>query len=441
MKALSTFLLALFIAIPVVAQGQSEPPSGMNELEAYSVFVDAYRSDDYEMAINFGEWIIESAPTEIEGYDQFELERQFDRMINVYVAAAEQEDDPSVQAEYLEKASNVFEKADETFSEDEIDRYEWELKEGRFYHENRGNMDASMEDAIEHYFNAFEIDAEQFAQESDGFYAEVLLTELANEGERDRAFEMIEDIEEMASGQLQSTIDEVRESLFESPEERIEFYESQLSEADDSEQEEILNNLVDLYEDVGNEEEARDAAIELYELNDNLENTRAVAEINISSGNYDEAIDYLLEAEEMADDNETRFDISLELAESYQQVEQFENAREYARQAIDLNEDSGDAYLRMASIYAGTISNCVDGSNLEREDRAVYWLVLDYVDEAQSVDSSVESEAQNRAESYSEAMPSDEDKFFSEWETGDSFEINGELSECYAWINESTTVR
>lgn len=441
MKSLSTLLVIFVAAIPMVAQGQSEPPSGMNELQAYSVFVDAYRSDDYEMAMNYGEWIIEAAPKEIEGYDQFELERQFDRMISIYGGAAEEEEDPSLQTEYLEKAAGVFDKAEDTFSEEEIDEYEWELKEGRFYHENRENMDASMDDAIRHYFNAFELDAERFTQESDGFYAEVLLTELAREGERDRAFQMIENIEEMASGQLQSTIDDVRESLFESPEERIEYYESQLGDADDTEKEEILNSLVDLYGDVGSEEKAKEAAVELYGINGNLENTRAVAEISISAGNYSEAVEYLLEAEELAESDEVRFEISLELAESYQQLEEFENAREYAQQAIDLNEDSGEAYLRMASVYAGTVSSCVDGSKLEREDRAVYWLVLDYLDEARAADSSVESEAQNREESYREAMPSDEDKFFSEWEAGQSFQIDGDLKGCYAWINEATTVR
>lgn len=441
MKFLSTIVAVLFM-LPAAVHSQSEPPSGMNELQAYSVFVDSYRSDDYEMTIKLGEWIIEAAPKEIEGYDQFELERQFDRMIKVYNGAAEQEEDPSLQTEYLEKASGVFEKFKEVFSDDEIDSYEWALKEGRFYHENRENMDATIDDAIEHYFRAFEIDSEQFAQEADGFYSEILLTELAKEGERDRVFQMIEEIESYASGELQSTIDEVRESLFESPEERIEFYESQLAEdASEEEREQILGNLVDLYEEVENEERAEETALELYELNGNLENTQAVADIYLSAGDYRNAINYLLEAEELAEDEETRLELLLDIAESYQQLEEFENARDYAQQAIDLDEESGEAYMRMSSIYAGAVSNCVDGNNLDREDRAVYWLVLDYLDEARAADSSVESEAQNRAESYTEAMPSDEDKFFSEWEAGDSFQINGELKGCYGWINETTTVR
>lgn len=441
MKALSTLLLSLIVAIPAVVQGQSEPPSGMDELEAYSVFVDAYRSDDYQMAINFGEWIIESAPKEIQGYDKFDLERQFDRMVNIYVGAAEQKEDPSQQTEYLNKVTGVFEKANRVFSDDEIDRYEWELKEGRFIHENRENMDATMEDAIEHYFNAYEMNSERLAKESDGFYAEVLLTELSRDGERDKAFRMIDNLENFASGNLQDTIDDVRESLFESPEERIEYYESQLTEVNNAEKEQILNNLVDLYDNVGSAEKAREAAVELYELNDNLKNTRAVAEINLSAGEYRNAIEYLSKAEKLAEDEGTRFEISLELAESYQQIEEFKTARNYAERAIDLNEDSGKAYLRISSIYAGSVSNCVDGSKLDREDRAVYWLVLDYLDEAKTVDSSVESEAQNREESYVKAMPSDEDKFFNDWTVGDRFQINGDLKSCYAWINEATTVR
>jgi hypothetical protein len=38
-------------------------------------------------------------------------------------------------------------------------------------------------------------------------------------------------------------------------------------------------------------------------------------------------------------------------------------------------------------------------------------------------------------------MPTSEDKFFKGWESGDSFRINGEVRECYAWIDEATTVK
>lgn len=441
MKALTfSFLLALFL-MPGLAEAQSEPPNGMNELEAYSVFTDAVKNNDYQMAINFGGWMMEATPRELEGHPGFDLERQFDRMVDVYDGAAENEQDPAIKSDYLNKAADVFNKFGDTFSAEEIDVYSWELKEGRFYHEHRSNMEKTMDDAIQHYMNAYEVDPERFTKEADGYYAEVVLRDLSNSGNRDRAFQVMDTMMAYASESLESAINETRESLFESPEERIEFYESQLAEAEGSDREEILVNLRDFYKETENIQKSEETALELYELNPNLENTRSVAEIYLSDGDFSQAIDYLLEAEELAESDDVRHELMLEIAEAYQQMEEYEHAREYARSAINLDENSGDAYLRMASIYANTIRSCVDGSKLEREDRAVYWLVLDYLEQAENMDPSVASTAQSQADSYTEAMPSDEHKFFNEWTAGNDFEIDGTLKSCYGWINETTTVR
>lgn len=441
MRLFISFFLISLILITNRTLAQTEPPSGMTELEAYSVFTDAINSEDYQMAMNFGSWIIESAPKNLEGYPGFDLERQFNRMIDVYSGAAENEQDPAVKSDYLSKAADVFNKLGETFSAEQIDVYAWELKEGRFYHEHRSNMEKTMDDAIQHYMNAYKKDPERFTKESEGYYAEVVLRNLSNKGERDRAFEIMDTMMAYASESLESAIDETRESLFESPQERIEFYESQLADAEGSDREETLMNLRDLYNETENIQKSEEVALELYELNPNLDNTRAVAEIYLSDGKFSEAINYLREAEELAEENGVRHDLMLETAEAYQQLGEYSNAREHTRNAININGNSGAAYLRMASIYANTIRSCVDGSKLEREDRAVYWLVVDYLEQAENVDPSVASKAQNQAESYKGAMPSDEHKFFNEWTVGNDFEIDENLKSCYGWINETTTVR
>lgn len=440
---MKTLLLAIgvILLIPFESEAQEEPPHGMDELQAYSVFVDAYRGDDYELAVQYGEWMIEAAPRELSGHSGFSLERHFTRMMNVYINMGEEESDPSLKEEHFGNAERIIKKAFETFSEDEVDYYEWYLRQGRFYHENREHLDATMDDAIEAYQKLYEIDSQRFAEEGDGFFARVVLTELSNNGDRDEAFAMIEQVEPYAGVELQETISEVRDNLFENPEERIEFIESRLADAEGAEREEMLLNLVNLYDETGQGDKATETAIELYEINSNFENTRAVADIFLSEGNYSEAVTYLSEAMELSDSNRERKEIALELSESHQQLDQLEEARSYAEQAISMDESYGEAYMRISSIYANTISNCTGGGTLDREDRAVYWLVLDYLDKAKQADPSLASTADNRAESYEGAMPSSEDKFFSGWEKGDSFQINGDLKDCYAWVNESTTVR
>lgn len=440
MKYLIALTLLLF-SITDTTNAQPEPPFGMGELEAYSVFLDGYRTGDYELAINFGEWMLEAKPEEIEGYDDFSLVRTFDRMIDTYLMAAENESDPSQITAYLEKADDVFSIVHETFDETEIELYDWYLKQGRFYHENNEQMSASMDDAYKMYRKLYEIDYQRFAEEGNGFFAMVLLNETANSGEREQAMEMIDKFEEYASEELLDAIVDIRESLFENPEERIEFIESRMAAAGDAEREEMLGDLVLLYSEINDSEKAAEAAKDLYELNPNYQNTRYVADMLLSDGNYSDAISYLKEAKDLAENDASRKELALEIAESYLQTDRFEDAREYTQVAIRVDESYGAAYMQMAAIYARTISNCTGGDTLDREDRTVYWLVVDYLERAAELDPSLASNANNRAEAYTEAMPSAEDKFFSDWEDGDSFVIDGELSSCYAWINEETTVR
>lgn len=443
MRFLLSFIL-LFFSITAIADAQddnAEPPYGMEKLQAYSVFVDAYRSDDFELAIDYGEWMLKAQPREIEGHAGFSLERQFARMIEIYTGAAEKESDPTETTRLLEKAEGVFKEAFDAFDNGEIDKYDWNMRMGRFYHEYHENLNASMDDAVAAYENMYELDTPRFTEEGDGFFASLLLMRYASEGQAERANEMIEEIEPFASIDLMDTIDEVRESLFESPQDRIDFIESRVADAEGAEREEMLRNLVDLYDETGQSEQAVETAIALYEMNPSYENTRAIANIYLDEGEYGDAIEFLEEMMEIAEGDGQVEEAALLLAESHQQLNDLQTARDYVNRAVDVSQNPGEAYLRMASIYAATISQCTGGDALERHDRTVYWLVLDYLDKAKEADPSLASTAESRAESYAGAMPSSEDKFFSGWEDGDSFRIDGSLDACYDWVNETTTVR
>lgn len=432
---------AIIIACTGLAYGQAEPPRGMEELQAYSVFVDAYRAEDYELALTYGEWMLEAKPRTLEGYDGFSLERQFDRMVDVYAGLAEEESDPSQKEEYFQQAEGVFDEVYGTFGEDEIDLFEWRIKQGRFYHENNGDLDAGMDGAVEQYEMAYEMDPERFLAMDDGFYARVLLVNYSENGEEEKALEMIEQTEATDSVDLQNTINDVRNSIFDSPEERIGFLESRVEEAEDSSRAEMLEELVDLYEETGQQTNAAETALELYELSPGFAAAQKIAGIHLENGEYRDALGYLEEALDMAGTEEEQKQTLLQLAETYQQLEEFQAARDHARRATELDGSFGAAYMRMAEIYAATVSNCTGGNALERKDRTVYWLVLDYLDRAGNADPSLASSAESRANSYREAMPTSEDIFFSEWEKGESFTIDGSVGECYSWINETTTVR
>lgn len=436
---LITSLLVILAGNSYAQEGGAEPPYGMGHLEAYSLFYENFRTGDYEMARTYGEWMLEARPREIQGHSSFTLDRQFERMIDVYAGLGEDETDPVEQRNLFNKALEVFDLALETFSEEEIDYFRWTYRKGAFYQKNRDFIDDAMDQAYAEYLKAYEMDPERFVETSDGYYARILLDHYVSSGEREKALAMIEDIEPLAGATLQNAIDEARNGLFSDPEERVVFLEEELAESENPEG--LLTELASLYEEIGDREKALETAERLYELNPNYENTQTLAEIALSNANYRQAARYLEETVEKASNDDQRKRAYLQLAETQQNMENLQAARTSARRAINIDSNYGEAYMRMASIYAAVISNCTSGRSIERSDRTVYWLVLDYLDQAAQADASVRSAANRRKESYTPVMPTTEDKFFSGWETGESFTIDGSVGECYSWINETTTIR
>lgn len=433
------FIIAFLFSLSSQAFAQSEPPYGMSEIQAYSIFYENYRTGNYEMAKQFGKWMIDNKPRKIEGVSSFNLPRQYERMITVYEELSKQAEDPLLSAAYLDTALTIFADAFETFSEEEIDYYEWHLDRGRFYQEHQESITGGLQKAYEDYEMAYELNPEELAQAADGYYIQVLLSNYVNNGEREKALSMIDTVEPMASPTLMESINKFRDELFSDPEERVGFLESRLEQ--NPEDTEIMAELVSLYQETGQRENAISLAEKLYEMQQNFENARRLADFAKADGQNQKAINYLTEALELTDDNDAKKNIRLEMAEIYQNEGNLQAARRSARQASSLDRNWGQPYIRIAQIYATAVSNCTQGRQIERDDRTVYWLVLDYLDRARSVDPSTASTVSRLYNTYEPVMPTAEMKFFSGWETGDSFEIDSSIGECYGWINESTTVR
>lgn len=231
------FLSAILFLCSELATAQDSPPMGLSAIQSYSVFNDAYSIDDYDMAIQFGEWMLNARPKTMENHERFSLVRHFDRMISVYTGKASSVSDPSISAEYFRKALAVFENAFDTFGEDEMDYYEWNLNFGRFLHEYSSELSLGISEIADQYLKAFEEDPKRLTKEADGYFLELILNHYASTGERDVVFSMIEIMEPFASSGLMTRVNSIRESLFDSPRERIDFYSSQLESATTEERE------------------------------------------------------------------------------------------------------------------------------------------------------------------------------------------------------------
>lgn len=436
-------IILAFLALSsssVVAQSATAPPNGMTEIQAYSIFYENYKNESYENALEFGRWIWKGMPEKIEGYSRFDLKRNLDRLVTVYTNVAEQKQDPSLKEAYIDTALSIYDKMFEKY-DSESDHYVWYISRGRLYQEHSSVLDSAMVKASQNYYQAYQLRPKEFVNYGDGYYMQVMLQEMVVQEKKDQVLAIMKKAEPHASEQLKSYFNDVRNRLFDSPKERITFLEQRVQ--DNPKNEEALKSLRDLYQQQEMMQKAREISQKLYELNPSYENIMALADFAINNANYDEAIKYLKEGLQKAKTDKQKAEISLKISNAYLNQDQVQAARRYARQAIDYDSDWGQPYIQIADIYARAVSVCTNNRKMDRRDKTVYWLVLDYLDKARQVDPNTANEVKRKYQSYSSVIPTDEEKFF--WDPplnkGDEFRIDSSLRECYGWINETTTVR
>lgn len=423
----------------VQAQSSVTPPDGLPEAAAYSIFYENYKNESYESAIRYGRWIWAGMPKTIEGYSRFNLETNLNRLVTVYAEFAKQNDDPTLRSAYLDTTDMIFEKVFAELDESQYDAYEWHFDRGRFYQENSDFIENAMTKAGEEYQKAFEMKPEEFTQLADGYYVQIMVQQMVSDGQKDAALSAIDQASPYASDKLISYFDNTRNQLFDSPEERITFLKEQIQ--NNPEDIAIMAELRDLYVQQDMREQAQSLNQKLYELDPSYENTKALADFAVNNANYQDAIKYLKEANQKAPSDEDKAELALELSDTYLNTGNLQEARRFARQAAQLDSDWGQPYIQLASIYAQAVNECTSGRKMTRDDKVVYWLVLDYLDRARQVDSQMANNVQRQYQSYEPVTPTTEDKFFKGWETGDKMTIDSSIDSCYGWIAETTTVR
>jgi|SRR5699024_23782 len=439
MKNLLLLLTLTFFSTSwVKAQETYEPPNGMSEVGAYSIFYENYKSESYDAALKFGRWIWKGMPETLEGYSKFDLQSNLRRLIKVYGHLSTEASDPSVGQAYADTALIIFENVYDKYGDD-LDTYEWSVRKGRFYQTHEDYVDNAFKKAAKEYQKAFEMKPEEFTKRSDGYYVKAMVNSLMEADKKDEALALIDEAEPYASEGLKEYFNNARNQLFDSPDERIAFLNKQLK--DDPENKEMLSELRDLYEQKGNNQKVSEISKKLYEIDPNYENTLALGESAMSDARYNEAIKYLEEALNKTDSDEKKAAISLNLSSTYMNSGQLQKARSSARTAIKNDSENGKPYIYIADTYAQAVDNCTNNRELDEEDRVVYWLVIDYLNKAKQVDSSVSSEADRKIQAYADATPTTEQKFFKNWEDGQTLSIDGSAHSCYGWISETTSVR
>jgi tetratricopeptide (TPR) repeat protein len=173
------------------------------------------------------------------------------------------------------------------------------------------------------------------------------------------------------------------------------------------------------------------ASEQLYILERDPESAHNLAILFITRNDFQKAADYLLWAVmgENVDD-ETRAEWFYELTVVCSANQDYCDAIAYAREALRLKSDYGKAYIQLGDAFIATRDKLGD----DFQQRTAYWAAADMYKKAASVDPTLEEEASQRLNNYSNQFPDQEEVFFRDMKDGDSYQVKG----C---INETTTVR
>ena len=189
-------------------------------------------------------------------------------------------------------------------------------------------------------------------------------------------------------------------------------------------------------------EEFLQTTLLIHGLDPTFNSALTLAETEKGNSSYTSAAKYFKQALEMADNDTDKKNINLELADVYSSTGQLSTSKKYVQYALAIDDAFGRAYIKLASIYGQAVSSCTESRKLEARDKVVYWVVVDYLTRAKSVDASVTNTVNSQLATYEAVTPSTEDKFFTlAYEQGQRVQVNSSLDSCYSWINESTVVR
>lgn len=168
----------------------------------------------------------------------------------------------------------------------------------------------------------------------------------------------------------------------------------------------------------------------MYRINPTPEAAVGVGYMYIKKEEYEKAMPYIDEALKMETDDAKKCEMAYLAATALFGAKKYSQARKYCYEAINYNTNYGAAYILLANMYAAS-PNWTDEGAL---NRCTYFVVIDKLQRAKSVDPSVADKANELISNYARYTPEAKDLFMLGYKTGDRITVGG-------WIGETTTIR
>lgn len=426
---LTLFLLVGAATTARFAHAQAEQVTDQDKAVHYSLYYEEFKNQNFAGALPNLKWVLENAP----GYPRND-DRNYKRLVEAYTGLAAQSDDPETKRAYLDSALVVFETVGADLQEHgiEYDEQTWTIEKGRFIQKHSDVLQDRIGEVSNAYRKAFEL----ASCELDPYYVRVIIDDHARAGEKQEAVDMADQAEQCYAdnADMMAYVTEIRNALFKSPEERMTFLEGRLAQNPDDV--EVASELFDIYIQLQERQKAAELGQRLTQLDESARTLRMLGQLHLQDGEAQQALEYYERALALPDaDESVKRDIYYNMGIAQQQLGRLSVARSSFRNALQIDSNFGQALIAIGDLYVTAVSEC---GSFEPEDRAVYWLAVDYYERAKSADPSVASHANQKISTYRRTFPDQEALFFRGWEAGQSYRID---YGCYTWINESTTIK
>ncbi|WP_329905052.1 tetratricopeptide repeat protein [Porphyromonas pogonae] len=171
----------------------------------------------------------------------------------------------------------------------------------------------------------------------------------------------------------------------------------------------------------------------LFALEPSAEAAIGLAREAMNGKRYTEAMDYLQKAVGLSKEAKQRANVYYTMGVISMNQRSYGAARAHFQKALAENPNMGMAYVNIALMYASSADSIFPGDPVKQ--RCVYYLVIDKLNKARSVDPSVAPKASGLIAKYSRYLPSASDVFMHpDLSKGKTLTIGG-------WIGESTVIR
>ena len=409
------------------AAAQASEPDDREKLKNYSLYYESYKNKDYAAALPYLQWILENAPAF--GGPGRTTDNNFERAAEVYGGLAAQGEGEA----YADSALAIFDRAPAVLQAAgvETSEVEWLIKKGRYVQQTPDAFSSARNVAAEAYLKAIELAPEEVDAYS---YQYVVDTYVAN-SEIQKAADLLNEMKTIFAdnADVQAYIVETEGNLFPDGPERLAFLMDQIeSNPGDVE---LLTEALELAMELNDSEAVNELGPKLLDAEPSARVYRLLADIRREDGQYQEAIDLYEQALEQSDASEYALQVHYGLGQAYQQTGNLSQARRSFQDALREDASYGPALMAIGDLYATAVSEC---GSMEVQDRAVYWLVVDYFNRAKQAEPRLSNQANQKIRTYQNYYPTQEMLFFRNLEPGQSYTVEGS---CYGWIGESTTVK